>query len=44
MAVPEDYAGVKAHEAAVEQARETKEDLSVTWSEFLEHAAEELSN
>ena len=43
MPVPEGYTNLKAHEDSIEKAREAKKDLGITWNEFLEHAAEELT-
>jgi hypothetical protein len=43
MPVPEDYTNLKAHEDSIQKAREAKQDLGLTWNDFLEHAAKELT-
>lgn len=42
MPYPEGYKEIAAHEDSIQQARETKESLGLTWNEFLETAAKEL--
>lgn len=41
---PKGYAEIPAHEDAIQQARETKQSLGLTWNEFLETAAKQLSD
>lgn len=41
---PKCYAEIPAHEDAIQQARETKQSLGVTWNQFLETAAKQLSD
>ena len=41
---PEGYAEIPAHEDSIQQARETKQSLGLTWNEFLETAAKQLDN
>ena len=41
---PNGYAEIPAHEDAIQQARETKQSLDLTWNEFLEAAAKQLDN
>jgi hypothetical protein len=41
---PEGYAEIPAHKDSIQQARETKQSLGLTWNEFLETAARQLDN
>lgn len=40
MGCPDNYAGLQAREEAVERARAAKEENDLSWSEFLERAAD----
>lgn len=42
MGYPDGYKDIAAHESSITKAREVKEDLELTWSEFLEQSATEL--
>ena len=39
---PNGYAEIPAHEDAIQQARETKQSLGLTWNDYLELSAEKL--
>jgi len=43
MSYPSGYKEIAAHESSISTAREVKEDLGLTWNEFLERGAAELS-
>lgn len=44
MPYPDSYADIAAHEDSIRDARQVKEDLGLTWSEFLEQGAAELAD
>jgi hypothetical protein len=41
---PEGYAEIPAHEESIQQAREVKESVGLTWNKFLKLSAEKLSD
>jgi hypothetical protein len=43
MPYPENYKDIAAHKHSIQKARGVKEDLGLTWNEFLEHGAIELA-
>ena len=43
MPIPDGYTNLLAHRDSIKEARQTKEDLELTWNQFLEKAAEELT-
>ena len=43
MAYPNGYKDIAAHQTSIAKAREVKEDLELTWNEFLERGAAELA-
>lgn len=43
MAYPDGYQTISAHKSSIDEAREIKEDLGLTWNEFLKQGAAELS-
>lgn len=43
MPYPENYADIAAHEDSIKKARHVKEDLGLTWSQFLKRGAVELA-
>lgn len=42
MGYPAGYKDIAAHENSIARAREVKEDLDLTWNQFLERGAAEL--
>jgi len=43
MPYPNGYKDIPAHEDSIAKAREVKETLGLTWNQFLERGAAELS-
>ena len=41
---PKGYKDIRAHEDSIAEAREAKKQLEITWNEFLESAAEQLTD
>jgi hypothetical protein len=44
MPYPDDYRDIAAHKDSVQKARKVKEQLGLTWSDFLKRGAMELAN
>jgi hypothetical protein len=44
MPYPDGYKDIPAHENSIAKAREVKEDLGLTWNQFLERGAAELAS
>lgn len=42
MGYPAGYKDIAAHESSIAKAREVKEDLDLTWNQFLKRGAAEL--
>lgn len=44
MPYPDGYKDIPAHESSIAKAREVKENLGLTWNQFLEQGAAELAS
>ena len=41
---PDGYSAIPAHKESIEEARETKQSLGLTWNDYLELSAKRLSD